>query len=80
MIALRHRRAKGIPVGCLSRKGSCGLVQGPEMSVEMAWATAVAGHVGATLNQLMSSGLPAVYFKPENVGLSLLMLVSCVMD
>ena len=51
------------------------------MSVEMAWATAVARQVGAALNQLVSSpGLPAVYFKPENVALSLLMLVLYVMD
>lgn len=46
-----------MPVHCPSGKGSCGLVQGPEMSVEMPWANAVAGHVGAVLNQLVSSGL-----------------------
>ena len=53
-------------VGYLSMEESCCLVQGPEVSVEMARATAVAGHVGTALNQLVSSlGLPAVYFKPQ---------------
>lgn len=42
-------------VGCLSRKGSCNLAQGPEMSMEMAWTTAVAECFGAALNQIVFS-------------------------